>query len=94
MWFWFGVAAVITAAINVICMFWPRVASWFRFLSLSLTALTMCAEYSMVEQWVSREDWSALMDVVPSMGGMLWTLVIASILINSISLIVSSFLKK
>lgn len=86
MWFFLGVAAIITAALNVVWMIRGRQAKWFRFISLSLTALTMCAEYSLVENWVSRKDWSALMDVVPSMGKVLWFLVIASILINSISL--------
>jgi hypothetical protein len=88
MWVLFGIAAMITAALNVIFTILRLEAKWFRFLSLSLTALTMCAEYEMVRGWVLREDWSALMDVIPTVGQMLWTLVIASILINSISLFV------
>lgn len=86
MWFFLGVAAIITATLNVIWMVRDRQAKWFRFISLSLTALTMCAEYSLVKNWVLYKDWSALMDVVPGMGKVLWFLVIASILINSISL--------
>jgi len=44
--------------------------------------------YSMVNNYVSFGDWSALMDVVPAMTRSLWFLVIASILINGISLFV------
>ena len=86
MWFFLGVAAIITAALNLIWTVRGRQAKGFRFISLSLTSLTMCAEYSLVEKWVSHKDWSALMDVVPGMGKVLWFLVVASILINSISL--------
>ena len=46
--------------------------------------------YSMVEKWVQREDWSALMDVVPGMGKVLWFLVVASIIINGVSLFIKN----
>ena len=86
MWLFLGVAAIITAGLNLIWTIRDQDAKWFRFISLSLTALTLCAEYSLVEKWVLKEDWSALMDVVPGMSKTLWFLTIASILINSISL--------
>ena len=86
MWLFLGVAAIITAGLNLIWTIRDQDAKWFRFISLSLTALTLCAEYSLVEKWVSKEDWSALMDVVPGMSKTLLVLTIASILINSISL--------
>ena len=87
MWVCFGAAAILAAALNVIWTLRGRDAKWFRFLSLSCTALTMCGEYHMVKDWVLQEDWSALMDVVPGMERVLWFLVAASILINSISLV-------
>lgn len=86
MWLFLGVAAIITAVLNVVWTIRNKDARWFGFISLSLTALTLCAEYSLVEKWVSNEDWSALMDVVPNMMKTLWLFTIASILINSISL--------
>ena len=86
MWLFLGVAAIITAGLNLIWTLRDQDARWFRFISLSLTALTLCAEYNLVEKWVLKEDWSALMDVVPGMSKTLWFLTIASILINSISL--------
>lgn len=88
LWPVFGIAAIIAAVLNLAFCFSGREAKYFRFASLSLTALTMCAEYSMVNTWVLHRDWSALMDVVPAMTRALWFLVIASILINGLSLFV------
>lgn len=90
MWLAFGCAAILTAIINLILTFCRREAKWFRFASLSLTALTLCAELELVNSWVLREDWSALMDVVPTLSRALWFLTIASIAINSISLFIKS----
>ena len=86
MWFIFGLIAIIFAILNVIWTMRHREAKWFRYLSLSFTILTLCAEYYQVSQWVVKEDWSALLDVVPYMQDSLWVLAIASILINGVSL--------
>ena len=88
LWPVFGIAAIIAAILNLAFCFSGKEAKYFRFASLSLTALTMCAMYSMVNNYVSFGDWSALMDVVPAMTKALWFLVIASILINGVSLFV------
>ena len=86
MWMVLGVAAIITAILNVVWSTSNRDAKWFRFASLSLTALTLCAFYSADAKWVLNKDWAALMDVVPIMSKALWVLTTLSILINSISL--------
>lgn len=86
MWIVLGVAAIITAILNLVWSSKNKDAKWFRYISLSLTALTLCAFYSMDAHWVIKEDWSTLMDVVPTMSKALWVLTIGSILINSISL--------
>lgn len=86
MWIFLGVAAIITAVLNIVWTMRNQDAKWFGFISLSLTALTLWAEYSLVGKWVLNEDWSALTDVVPGMSKVLLVLTIASILINSISL--------
>ena len=87
MWIILGLSAIVTATLNL--LFWSRGkdSKIFRFLSLSLTALTVCAIYSMDAQWVLKEDWSALMDVVPTMSRYLWGLVSASIALNGITLL-------
>ena len=86
MWMLFGFGAIITALLNVIWMLYRRETKWLRFISLSLTALTVCAFYSQASRWVRAEDWSALMDVVPSVSVVLWILTAASMIINGISL--------
>ena len=87
MWIIFGLSAIVTACLNLYCWSRGRETKWFRFLSLSLTALTRCANYSHDAQWVLKEDWSALMDVVPSMSQYLWVMTVGSIALNGITLL-------
>lgn len=86
MWVIFGLSAIAAACLNLFCWFRGKEPKWFRFLSLSLTALTVCAIYSMDAAWVTAEYWAALMDVVPTMSKYLWVLVSSSILLNGITL--------
>lgn len=86
MWLLFGIIAISTAILNVIWTVRNREAKWFRFLSLSFTALTLCAFYSMAKHWAILGDSSALLDVMPTLSKVLWFLTIASVIINSISL--------
>lgn len=51
-------------------------------IGLSFTALTLCSEYSLGSGWVKAEEWSALLDVVPTMKIWLWILTIISITLN------------
>ena len=90
MWMLFGISAIIMAALNVIWTIRHREAKWFRFISLSFTALTLCAFYSQANHWAVRGDSSALLDVVPTLSKVLWFLTIASIIINGISLLVKT----
>ena len=86
MWLFFGITAIISAILNVIWTLRHREAKWFRFLSLSLTVFTVCSFYAQAAHWVLAEDWSALMDVLPTTSNMLWSLTVTSVAINSISL--------
>ena len=87
MWVFFGFFAILTAILNITWWFLGREAKYFRFASLSFTALTVCSFYAQAASWTMREDWSALMDVLPGVSVWLWFLTIASIFINSITLI-------
>ena len=87
MWVILGLCAIASAIANLLFWCMRRETKWFRFLSLSLTALTVCAIYSLDAGWVIMEDWPALMDVVTTMSRYLWGLVIASIALNGITLI-------
>ncbi len=86
MWLIFGICAIAAAIVNVLVTPFWKGAKWFRFLSLSLTALTLCAFHEQIAGWVAREDWSALMDVVPTTSKALWGLTFGSIAVNSVSL--------
>lgn len=86
MWLFFGITAIITAILNIIWTLRHREAKWFRFLSLSLTVFTVCSFYAQAAHWVLAEDWSALMDVLPTTSNALWSLTVTSVAINSISL--------
>ena len=84
MWLVFGISAVITAILNVVWMLRKRGAKWLRFTSLSFTAFTLCSFLTKVNGWVSSEDWSALMDVLPAASEMMWVLTLASVAVNGI----------
>ena len=78
----FGVIAIVATFIN---LYMYKAGKDYKFamaMGLSFTALTLCAEYSLVSVWVEVEDWAALMDVVPGMERALWFLTIVSILLN------------
>lgn len=87
MWIIFGLAAIITAILNI--MNFKNKAKIFRFLSMSFTSLTVCAFYADGAGRVIEEDWSGLMDTMPTIAKALWLCAGVSIAINSISLIKS-----
>ena len=86
MWLVSGLASIITAVLNLISWTQGKETNYYRFASVSLTALTMCAFYSDGAKRVMAEDWGGLMDIIPAMSSALWVCVIASILINGITL--------
>ena len=59
------------------------VSQWASVCSLAFVSLTLLMEYQMVLQWVHKEDWSALMDVVPAMSSLLTGYVIILLLANA-----------
>lgn len=89
-WACLGVAAIITALMNIVTWAIGKEEKYYRFVSISLTALTMCAFYNDGAKRVAVEDWDGLMDIMPTMSTALWVCVIVSILINGSTL----FIKK
>ena len=87
MWLAMGAGAIIFAILNLVWLFKQKSSKWFGFISLSLTALTVCAFYSDAAMRVINEDWGGLMDILPSMSKALWICVIISLLANSIMLL-------
>ena len=60
----------------------PKV-NWASACSLAFVAITLLMQYRMVSEWVNKEDWSALIDVVPSMFIILCWYVIVMFLANA-----------
>lgn len=82
MWLLLGLIAIVATFINLYMYKTGKDYKLAMAMGLSFTALTLCAEYSLVSNWVKAEDWSALLDVVPTMEKALWFLTIVSILLN------------
>lgn len=82
MWIILGVIALVATFINLYMYGIGKDYKLAMAMGLSFTALTLVAEYRMVSEWVEAEDWSALLDVVPTMETALWILTIISILLN------------
>ena len=85
MWILFGVLSVIFCIIGWIMVPKKKIVSqWASVCSLAFVSLTLLMEYQMVLQWVHKEDWSALMDVVPAMSSLLTGYVIILLLANTV----------
>lgn len=82
MWILFGVLALVATFFNFYLYVKGKDYQIAMALGLSFTALTVCAEYTLVSDWVKAEDWTALMDVVPSMETALWVLTVLAIAMN------------
>lgn len=82
MWIILGVIAIVATLINLYMYGTGKEYKLAMAMGLSFTALTFVAAYSMVSDWVNVEDWSALLDVVPTMEIVLWVLAILSIFLN------------
>ena len=82
MWLILGIIAIVATIINLYMYKTGKDYKLAMAMGLSFTALTICAEHSLVSNWVKAEDWSALLDVVPTMEKALWFLTIVSILLN------------
>ena len=82
MWLILGFIAIVATFVNLYMYKTGKDYKLAMAMGLSFTALTLCAENSLVSSWVKAEDWSALLDVVPTMEKALWFLTIVSILLN------------
>jgi hypothetical protein len=81
MWIIFGVLAIVVTFINLYMFAAGKDYKLAMAMGLSFTALTLCAEYSLVSDWVEAENSPALWEV-PNFARALWFLTIASILLN------------
>lgn len=88
MWILFGIVSVVFCVIGWIMTVRqsPR-APWAAACSLTFVSLTLLMEYKMVLNWVNKGDWSALLDVVPSMFPLLTGYIIVMILANIVTVV-------
>ncbi|MER1987132.1 MAG: hypothetical protein ABS949_05155 [Solibacillus sp.] len=82
MWLILGLIAIVATFINLYMYTTGKDYKLAMAMGLSFTALTLCAEHSLIANWVNVKDWAALLDVVPTMEKTLWLLTIVSILLN------------
>lgn len=68
-WLFMGALAFLLALVNLALALLGkrRGQSALLFGSLACGVLAMLEEYRLAVQWVQKEDWSALMDVLPGM---------------------------
>lgn len=82
MWLILGTIAIVATFTNLYMYKTGKDYKLAMAMGLSFTSLTLCAEHSLISSWVKAEDWSALLDVVPTMEKALWFLTVVSILLN------------
>lgn len=87
MWLFFGIVAIITAFCNWGCVAFDENPAYFRFISMASTALTACGFNQLTTNWALYGDFGAILDTA-GVADALWVLVVASIVINGVTLLV------
>ena len=84
MWFIFGVFAIISTIANLFMYFNNRNYTLPMGLALSFTALILTSSLNDISESLMANDFTSLLDVVPTASTALLLLTIASILLNMI----------
>ena len=58
--------------------------------AITFLVITLLLQYNQVNVWVMKEDWSALMDVIPSMNGILCGYTVIILLANGIAMAIKN----
>lgn len=87
MWFFAGLVAFIAAIANL--MYITRneykYCNILVFISLTAGLLALLGEYSLINGWIVKEDFSAMLDIFPSMYGIVRAAVSVGIVLNGIA---------
>lgn len=94
MWLFLGLAAIGVTFLGTVQRARGKDGTLWSALGLSLTALTLCAEYQVLSSWAIRGESSNILDVAPTMGKALWVLTLISIVWNVAPLIREMHKKK
>ena len=85
MWIICAALSIIFYVIGWILVSKKKIATcWASASSLAFVALALLMEYKIILNWVNTEDWTALLDVVPTMFIILTGYVIIMFLANAI----------
>ena len=95
-WLLLGVLAFLLALVNLglALLGKGRGQSALLFGSLACGVLAMLEEYRMAVEWVQKEDWSALMDVLPAMELVLTAAIFIGLALNLAALVLHRVRKK
>ena len=95
-WLLLGALALLLALVNLVLALLgkKRGQNALLFGSLACGILTMLEEYRLAVEWVQREDWSALMDVLPAMEMVLTAAVFLGLGLNLAALVLHRVRRK
>ena len=95
-WLLLGALAFLLALVNLVLALLgkKRGQNALLFWSLACGILTMLEEYRLAVEWVQREDWSALMDVLPAMEMVLTAAVFLGLGLNLAALVLHRVRRK
>ena len=77
-----GLSVFLTIVALVLVLKKRDEAMWASVCSLVLVIVSLLIEYKMVLDWVNKSDWSAMLDVVPTMFFLLCIYVVVMIFVN------------
>ena len=95
-WLLLGALAFLLALVNLVLALLgkKRGQNALLFRRLACGILTMLEEYRLAVEWVQREDWSALMDVLPAMEMVLTAAVFLGLGLNLAALVLHRVRRK
>lgn len=77
-----GLSVVLTIVAFVLVLKKRDKAMWASVSSLVFVIVSLLLEYKMVLDWVNKSDWTAMLDVVPTMFVMLCIYAVVIVFIN------------
>ena len=93
MWFIFGFISIIATIVNIYQFSKNKDNKLAMAVAIATTSLTVLTLYNDVANLLIVEDWTSLLDVVPTMSSLLNILVSTSILLNIAPVILQSIRK-
>ena len=91
MWMITGIISVITTIIALLmAVNQNKKKVYISVTAITFLVITLLLQYNQVNVWVMKEDWSALMDVIPSMNGILCGYTVIILLANGVAMAIKN----